>query len=228
MEKMCTNVAQSELMKELGFGESTADLFITPKVGGYTVTSERQSNSIPAWSLVALLKLLPNSVDYEDYCGTLWQGGCVMYLAGKTGMPEYHKDMTFGDSDSPEIGTGPVANTIKAIKWFKDNDYVPNIPWKDDDYVKRSVWLKCKYNGAVRYVSESIDQAAMKEAYARMQDEGITLQEASENVYESIGALMNQYGYSEAKLSVGWWEDLGNPEDIIKDLNRKRYESNHR
>ena len=58
-KRFCTTIEQGQKLIALGVDPKTADLYITPKIGGYVISSEQSSNSKPAWSLTALVGLLP-------------------------------------------------------------------------------------------------------------------------------------------------------------------------
>ena len=149
MERYCTTIGQSKLLLSLGYKEETADLYYIPKVGGYFISEDKAPNSIPAWSLPRLIELMPESFDFEDWELTIWKGGCVQYLWNRSGRERLSEDYIWGDCDMEEIGTGYVANCVKCLKWVKENDYVPNIPWKEDDFIKREVWLRVSFKKAV-------------------------------------------------------------------------------
>lgn len=67
MNKICTSQEQSKKLIELGIDISTADMlwtydFMTNDINGLNVISEQfkpEENDIPAWSLTALLGLMP-------------------------------------------------------------------------------------------------------------------------------------------------------------------------
>lgn len=69
MNKICTSQEQSKKLIELGIDISTADMlwtydFMVNDINGLNVISELlqpEENDIPAWSLSALLKLIPKS-----------------------------------------------------------------------------------------------------------------------------------------------------------------------
>ena len=61
-KKFCTNIAQGQCLIDNGLHPYTADLYITPKIGGYVISSERSENSKPAWSLVSLMNQMPKPV----------------------------------------------------------------------------------------------------------------------------------------------------------------------
>ena len=70
MNKISTDINQSKKLIELGIDISTADMlwtydFMVNDINGLNVISEQlkpEENDIPAWSLTALLKLLPKSM----------------------------------------------------------------------------------------------------------------------------------------------------------------------
>lgn len=53
--KSYTNDQQSERMIQLGFNPETADFWKTSQVGGYRISTEREVNSKPVWSLGFIL-----------------------------------------------------------------------------------------------------------------------------------------------------------------------------
>ena len=70
MNKICTSIEQSKKLIELGIDVSTADMlwtydFVVNDINGLNVISEQlkpEENDIPAWSLSALLGLMPKSI----------------------------------------------------------------------------------------------------------------------------------------------------------------------
>jgi len=64
MDKICTTSKQSEQLLEAGIPIETADLWVTSKIGSYVISTERKSNSKPAWSLsklIAMIKPYPSA-----------------------------------------------------------------------------------------------------------------------------------------------------------------------
>ena len=67
MNKICTDIDQSKKLIELGIDVNTADMlwtydFMVNDINGVNVISEQlkpEENDIPAWSLTALLGLMP-------------------------------------------------------------------------------------------------------------------------------------------------------------------------
>lgn len=86
--KICTSIEQSQKLIELGIDISTADMFWDtaepdkrrkPLVGPISDYCDMEDWAIPAWSISALLKLMPNntilhcsehaySLGYKDFC----------------------------------------------------------------------------------------------------------------------------------------------------------------
>ena len=68
MNKICTDIKQSKKLVELGIDINSADMlwtydFMINDINGLNVISEYlkpEENDIPAWSLVALLDILPH------------------------------------------------------------------------------------------------------------------------------------------------------------------------
>lgn len=65
MTNICTSIEQSERLIELGLDVNTADMYNVPYFGSdecrYCISQPMTApNCSPAWSLAALLKLMPN------------------------------------------------------------------------------------------------------------------------------------------------------------------------
>lgn len=72
MNKICTSIEQSKKLIELGIDVNTADMYWDYDFGKYEDWSKVMDEMfdytcIPAWSLSALLDLLPQSVEDEEY-----------------------------------------------------------------------------------------------------------------------------------------------------------------
>ena len=71
MNKICTNINQSKKLIELGININTANMlwtydFMVNDINGLNVISEQlkpEEKDIPAWSLTALLNVLPQSTN---------------------------------------------------------------------------------------------------------------------------------------------------------------------
>lgn len=77
MTKICTTIEQSQILNELGLDVNTADMYYD--VNSYGIQGKPEvavgkvwSKDIPAWSLSALLNLMPKLYDEDD----LNDGGC--------------------------------------------------------------------------------------------------------------------------------------------------------
>lgn len=61
MNKICTTIEQSKKLTELGLSRETSDMFYwcgtDLRIGGYK--AQDKDTDIPAWSLFALLELMP-------------------------------------------------------------------------------------------------------------------------------------------------------------------------
>ena len=74
MNKICTSIEQSQKLIELGIDRNTADMlwtydFTVNDINGLNVISENlkpEEKDIPAWSLSALLGLMPKLYEFED------------------------------------------------------------------------------------------------------------------------------------------------------------------
>ncbi len=71
MDKMCTTIEQSQKLLELGIDVNTSDMYWSlvnknnpPIVGKYC--AEYGGMQLPAWSLSALLELMPKRITYCD------------------------------------------------------------------------------------------------------------------------------------------------------------------
>lgn len=63
--KSCTDIQQGQELAKAGFC-LPAGLFITPKVGGYVVSTEKAANSDPSFGVVELLESIPTTIQVED------------------------------------------------------------------------------------------------------------------------------------------------------------------
>jgi hypothetical protein len=75
MNKICTSIEQSLKLIELGIDVNTADMYYPNRVGGhnyplpieYKMGLPLLSQEIPAWSLSALLGLMPTDDKKDEY-----------------------------------------------------------------------------------------------------------------------------------------------------------------
>ena len=87
MNKICTDIHQSKTLLELGINVNTADMYWSlvnknhpPIVGKYC--AEYGGMQLPAWSLSALLELMPKEEDDDlDLCYGAYKGGDGEYVA---------------------------------------------------------------------------------------------------------------------------------------------------
>ena len=66
--KICTSLEQSKKLIELGVDRKTSDMYYwcgaSLRIGGYR--AQEEDLDIPAWSLSALLELMPNKIVVND------------------------------------------------------------------------------------------------------------------------------------------------------------------
>lgn len=85
---ICTSVEQSQMLIKLGISEGTADLYYIlrrnsePRVALFNATlPSGMLNSIPAWSLSALVNLLPPFIEEKrvEYCLMMTAADRIVY-----------------------------------------------------------------------------------------------------------------------------------------------------
>lgn len=96
MNKICTTIEQSKKLTELGLSRETSDMFYwcgtDLRIGGYK--AQDKDTDIPAWSLSALLELMPpidylkpmidlegNSIYYSGHDAPCTEGSTLMDAA---------------------------------------------------------------------------------------------------------------------------------------------------
>lgn len=120
MNKICTSLEQSKKLIELGVEENTADMYYWCGsdliIGGYRAQDEELD--IPAWSLTALLGLMPKD---ESKTIDLCLGGC-------NGI-EHTFDWfcTCDENDEPYgykifHSSSPIDCTFEMICWLKKQE----------------------------------------------------------------------------------------------------------
>ena len=75
MNKLCTSIEQSQKLIELGIDVNTADMlwtydFTVNDINGLNVISNHlkpEENDVPAWTLTALLRLMPTDDKKDEY-----------------------------------------------------------------------------------------------------------------------------------------------------------------
>ena len=111
MNKICTDIRQSKKLIELGIDRNTADMlwtydFMVNDINGLNVISELlqpEENDIPAWSLTALLGVLPK--------GTR--------LLKSVTDDTYHCDCPKGNID--KWFDNPIDAAFEIVCWLKEN-----------------------------------------------------------------------------------------------------------
>lgn len=81
MNKICTSIEQSKKLIELGIDVNTADMFWDmaepnerrkPLVGPISDYCDMEDWAVPAWSLTALISLLPDEIKHDGIVNNLW------------------------------------------------------------------------------------------------------------------------------------------------------------
>ena len=133
MERICTTIEQSKKLLELGIDRKTSDLYYwcgsDLRIGGYKAQDEELD--IPAWSLSALLKLIPS----EIYGETIY-GDTITYKV------DFRKYKFTDDVDLYQIAYGSIKFDVDGQHSFKD---MVNTGQKEDPIdaaFQMVVWLK--------------------------------------------------------------------------------------
>lgn len=117
---ICTSVEQSQTLIKLGISEDTADLYYIlrrnsePRLALLNATlPSGMLNSIPAWSLSALINLLPEFIDSDgkDYC-LIMLSDRVVYWDGNTTKLYETTDGNLLDA------------VVNTILWLLDKNYI--------------------------------------------------------------------------------------------------------
>ena len=109
MNKICTTIEQSKKLIELGIDINTADMlwtydFVVSDINGLNVISEQlkpEENDIPAWSLSALLELIP-------------PGNILL----RDALSKNYKCINIVDSD---LYDNPLDAVFEMVCWLKEN-----------------------------------------------------------------------------------------------------------
>ena len=116
---VCTEVFQSKMLLDVGIDAATADMWWNIEVGGYSNPScmPVSDADIPAWSLSALLQLMPKD---KDVTWELSYGGWDLNYF----QPVEKFFITYETKGSEEIHTensdNPVSAVFKMIVWLKE------------------------------------------------------------------------------------------------------------
>ena len=141
MNKICTSLEQSKKLIELGINVNTADMlwtydFVVSDINGLNVISnllKPEENDIPAWSLTALMNLLPSEfTEVGKYSTTTYKIKIRKYKFTDEvdlyqiayGSYTFHEDGSSSWKDM--INTGEKENLIDAafqmLVWLKENN----------------------------------------------------------------------------------------------------------
>lgn len=108
MTKICTTIEQSKRLMELGLDRKTSDMYYwcgsALRIGGYRAQDEELD--VPAWSLSALLKILPFPSLHEIANG--WRCDCC----GKDGW-----GFRYGDREDE-----PLDAAFERVCWALENN----------------------------------------------------------------------------------------------------------
>ena len=127
MNKICTSQEQSQKLMELGIDVNTADMYYD--VNSYGIQGKPEvavgkvwSKDIPAWSLTALLKLMPpylfefeRGIDLNIYPNLNGKGWHCSY------MPNNIEDMKKDKFKQITNGDNPVDAAFEMVCWLKEN-----------------------------------------------------------------------------------------------------------
>lgn len=128
MNKICTSQEQSQKLIELGIDANTADMYYD--VNSYGIQSKPEvavgkvwSKDIPAWSLTALLKLMPpylfefeRGIDLNIYPNLNGKGWHCSY------MPNNIEDMKKDKFKQITNGDNTVDAAFDMVCWLKENE----------------------------------------------------------------------------------------------------------
>ena len=133
MSKICTSLEQSKKLIELGIDINTADLtvldlpiqngdrfkFINNKLPGdiFPSITDGKSEKIPAWSLTALLGLMPKLYEFENDTD---DGGCQPNLCKGWDNNQWH--VVYRSSiHITDWYDDPIDAAFEMICWLKEN-----------------------------------------------------------------------------------------------------------
>lgn len=129
MTKICTSLEQSRKLIELGIDVNTADMFwdtaeplerIVPTVGPISDYYDMEDWAIPAWSLSALLGLMPKLYEFENDPD---DGGCQPNLCKGWDNNQWH--IVYRSSIYyTEWYDDPIDAAFEMICWLKENEKI--------------------------------------------------------------------------------------------------------
>lgn len=107
-----TNIKQSNRLLSIIGSDRTADFWRTPKVGGYIISTEKNVNSTPAWSVTALMDMLDEHFDEEN-------GTAIPYINPLENYVYFDANGFLVEEFSRS--TLLIDNLIDAIEWQNKN-----------------------------------------------------------------------------------------------------------
>ena len=118
MNKICTSIEQSKRLIELGIDVNTADMFYLRadialgEIECYPNVLHREEvgDDIPAWSLSALMNLLPEHVQVPPYLNQ-----------NKYRLNKNNGNIEFGDDYHTEKSTNLFDAVFEMVYWLKEN-----------------------------------------------------------------------------------------------------------
>lgn len=125
MRQICTTVEQSKKLVELGIDANTADMHYTfaEDFSMYILYADNEvaycsERLLPAWSLSALLKLMPKLYEFENYPD---DGGCQPNLCKGWDNNQWH--IVYRSSIYiTEWYDEPIDAAFEMICWLKENN----------------------------------------------------------------------------------------------------------
>lgn len=120
MERICTSIEQSKKLLELGIDRKTSDMYYWCgsglRIGGYKAQDEELD--IPAWSLAALLRLMPKIYEYENDPA---DGGCQPNLCKGWDNNQWH--IVYSPSlYITDWYDDPLDVAFEVVCWLKENN----------------------------------------------------------------------------------------------------------
>ena len=122
MNKICTSIEQSKKLIELGIDVNTADMlwtydFVVNDINGLNVISDNfkpEENDVIAWSLAALLDVLPKNLNMgrpsldSNYMGYYWI--------------QYYDEFMKPNNCKTECFNNPIDACVEMIVFLKENE----------------------------------------------------------------------------------------------------------
>lgn len=128
MARIATSIEESKRLLELGIDQNTADmhyqyapnsekLYVIPQIGSPSIVRLYGKECIPAWSLGALIELLPPKIIVKDEDGELrlWLNIQKMGIEYKSTISEISEMYLYGDL---------IVSIIVAIESLVEQGYI--------------------------------------------------------------------------------------------------------